>query len=302
MQSIPNFFIVGAPKCGTTAMYEYLKQHPQIFLSPVKEPYYFGSDLDYLNLQRPTEDEYLALFSDVAIEKAIGEASITYLVSEQAAEEIKAFNPYAKIIIMLRNPVEMMYSMHSQALFTQVENEENFEKALSLEQFRKQGQHIPLKTTILSFILYRELARYASQVERYFRTFGREHVHVIIYDDFKQDVAATFQKTLQFLGVDDSFQPKNFDVINRNKQVRNKFLNKTLWQPSFALKMASKLIPSSLRSKLIAELKKLNTKYIPRPQLDPEIRNQLLQEFRPEIESLQELLKRDLSLWLSEEI
>ncbi|MFQ5570582.1 MAG: sulfotransferase, partial [Rhodothermales bacterium] len=110
----PDFFIVGAPKCGTTAMFRYLQEHPEIYL-PKKEFHHFGSDLRPPNYQGRNRDRavYLSLFAGVTTEKRIGEASVWYLYSKKAAREIKAFAPEADVIIMLRNPVEMMYSLYS---------------------------------------------------------------------------------------------------------------------------------------------------------------------------------------------
>lgn len=293
----PNFFIVGAPKCGTTAMYQYLESHPEIYLSPVKEPYFFGSDLKYINLKRPTKDEYLALFEDATDEKIIGEASITYLVSTEAAQEIKSFNPEARVLIMLRNPVDMIYSMHSQALFVQVEDVEDLEKALSLEDFRKKGQRIPEKTTILSFILYRELASYSEQVERYFQVFGRDRVQVIIYDDFKQDTAGAYRKTLQFLGVNDEFRPERFDKVNVNKRRRNEWVTEIL-KNDWVIKAVRLLIPSrDLRQSVARKATFITIKETPRPAMPKELRVQLQADFLPEIERLSTLLNRDLTYW-----
>jgi len=293
----PNFFIVGAPKSATTAMYEYLSQHPEIFMSPVKEPYYFGHDLVYLNIQRPTEDEYLSLFSGATDEKALGEASITYLVSERAAQEIKEFNPRAQIIIMLRNPIDMMYSMHSQALFTQVEDVKDFAKALSLEAKRKQGQSIPPKTTILSFILYRELATYSEQVKRYFEVFGRDRVRVIIYDDFKRDVSLAYQETLRFLGVDDQFQPESYDAVNINKSRRNEWAITALKHPQVVNAVRFMLPSRNLRQQIASKFQFISIKEAPRPPLSSELRAQLRSEFLAEVNQLSSLLDCDLTHW-----
>src|SRR5882672_1680365 len=111
----PDCFIVGAPRCGTTAMYTYLGQHPEIFMSARKEPHFFGTDLSSPALVRD-EQQYLSLFAKAQNEKRAGEASVFYLYSQRAAREIHAFCPSARIIIMLRNPVEMMYSLHSRHL------------------------------------------------------------------------------------------------------------------------------------------------------------------------------------------
>ncbi|MFQ5518600.1 MAG: sulfotransferase, partial [Mariprofundus sp.] len=137
----PDFFIVGAPKCGTTAMYTYLQAHPDIFMSEVKEPYYFCSDLGFHRFRN--EQEYLKLFSVASPQQRIGEASTWYLYSSQAAAAIHAFNTDARIIVMLRNPVDMMYSLYSHFLYIGSEETDSFEAALAAEEERKHGNCIP---------------------------------------------------------------------------------------------------------------------------------------------------------------
>jgi len=146
----PDFFIVGAPKCGTTAMSDYLRQHPEIYMPQRKEPHFFGSDLDapYPYFIRDKE-QYFSLFAEAKDEKRVGEASVWYLYSKRAAFEIKEFCPTASIIIMLRNPVDMIYSLHSQRLFTGNEDIPDFEEALEAEEDRKRGLRIPSRTYLV---------------------------------------------------------------------------------------------------------------------------------------------------------
>ena len=122
----PDFFIAGAPKCGTTAMHTYLQTHPEVFVSKVKEPSFFATDLHNSNPLVCNIEEYLSLFAEVRDEKRVGEASTGYFYSQNAAKELKEFNPSASIIIMLRNPVDMMYSLHGQLLYQGNEDLVNF--------------------------------------------------------------------------------------------------------------------------------------------------------------------------------
>jgi hypothetical protein len=210
----PNFFIVGAPKCATSALSEYLKQHPDVFMSEEKEPHYFCTDI-----KTPrgivNEEKYLALFADSGDAKRSGEASVLYLYSENAASEIKAFSPEAKIIIMLRNPVDMMYSWHSERLYVGHETIEDFEAALEAEEDRKKGLWNPPCDYSVKVFFYRDIARFSAQVKRYFDVFGRNNVHVIIFDDLKKDIAKVYRNTLEFLEIDPTFQPE-FPVVNPN--------------------------------------------------------------------------------------
>ena len=172
----PNFFIVGAPKCGTTSLHEYLQRHPDVFMPFYKEPHYFGSDLEGSRFRqfRGQPERYLKLFRDARGEQRIGESSPWYLSSRRAAEEIHAYEPQAKIIIMLRNPVDMMYSMWSQFRYSGNEQIETFEAALEAEPERRRGERIRRAAHCISGLYYRDMARFSEQVGRYFELFGRE--------------------------------------------------------------------------------------------------------------------------------
>jgi hypothetical protein len=278
----PNLFIVGAPRCGTTAMYQFLGQHPECYMSPKKEPYFFGSDLEWRK-RRIDRERYLALFSGAQDQKILGECSVLYLYSRLAASEIKAFSPDAYIIIMLRDPVEMIYSWHSLLLFAGDEDIEDFGAALDAEADRKRGLRIP-RTPMTDNLFYREIGKYYEQVKRYLDTFGGERVHVVIYDDFQRDNAEAFVKTAQFLEIDDDFKP-DFRVVNHNHRRLSRGLAGLMryrslgWKP---LKIA---------------INRMNTKYEARPPMDPELRKQLQAEFAPDVERLSELLGRDLTHW-----
>lgn len=292
----PDFFIVGAPKCGTTAMQDYLSQHPEIFM-PKKELHFFGSDIRF-NYRRHSEKEYLSYFKDAKDEKRVGEASVWYLYSKRAAYEIKEFNPSAQIIIMLRNPVEVLYSLHSQFLYSGNEDIVDFKAALEAEEDRKRGLRIPKTVYWVNGLYYRETVRFSEQVRRYFDVFGRENVHVIIFDDFEADVAKVYKETLCFLGVSEDFQLA-FRIINPNKRIRSKFLRDYLLinPPQIAQSFAKVVMPQRLRQGLIKALKWYNTRYEPRPPIDTELRKCLQAEFAPEVERLSELSERDLTHW-----
>lgn len=293
----PNLFIVGAPKSGTTAVYTYLRQHPDVYMCPLKEPYYFGQDLLYHRLERRTRAEYLALFADARGEAVIGEASVTYLLSVSAAGEIRAFCPEAKIVIILRNPVEMVYALHSQLLFTQVENLARFEDALGAEEERKSLERIPEKCTIVNFLFYREFANYSAQVERYLSAFGPDQVKIIIFDDFKADTARTYRDLLHFLGVDSGIEPQTYAVINRNK-VRRAGWFRAASQHPLIRGAGRKLIPSRTQRQRIGDkLSWITVQHESRPPLDEEIRRDLQRSFLPEVERLSALLRRDLTYW-----
>lgn len=297
----PNFFIVGAPKCGTTAMADFLGLHPEIYMAWQKEACFFGSDL-HRKLQIDKEtlfDLYLALFNNAADEKVIGEASVMYLISKKSAEEIKAFAPNAKILIMLRNPVDMQYSHHSQLLYNLDEDISDFKAALEAEPARMHGERIPVDTSMTDFLYYRNMATYYPQVQRYFDAFGKENVHVIIFDDFKANNAAVYKRTLQFLNVRDDFLP-DFSIINPNKVNKSNTFHRFVKYPPSIVKKIKHLIPWKLRVKTRYKLYQLNQKKGARPSLDEKLRKELIKDFIPDIDKLSALLERDLSFWYTD--
>jgi len=292
----PDFFIVGAPKCGTTALNAYLTQHPEIFLPKKKELHYFGADLVF-SRPKMTEPMYMAHFSEANGEKRVGEAAVWYLYSKQAATEIKEFNSATRIIVMLRNPVEMMYALHAQRLFNDNEDIFDFAEALAAEEERKQGWRLYKNAANIMGFFYRDAATYTPQIQRYLQVFGEDSVHVIIFDDFTNNTPQVYRDTCEFLRVDPHFLPE-FSIINANKSVRSKTLRGFLRYPSpRTLAVLRTLIPTQPRHKLKDGLKRFNRKYEPRRPMDPELRRHLKAEFLPEVERLSALLRRDLTHW-----
>jgi len=276
-------------------MYEYLRQHPQVFMPEHKEPQYFGADLTHLH-DRLSEAEYLHLFAAARPGQRIGEATTWYLYSSHAAEEIAAFDPDARIIIMLRNPVDVMYSLHREALFYGVETIEDFADALEAEDDRRAGR-LKSPTRWREVLYYREAVRFSAQVGRYLERFGADRVKVIIYDDFVADTAAVYADLLRFLDVDDTVRP-NFVRVNASKVPRNRGLQSLVVHPPGPLARAIPLLRRyALAHRLRAFLVALNTRERPRPSMEPAMRRRLMDELRPEIENLASLLRRDLGAW-----
>ena len=293
----PDFFIVGAPKSGTTALYQYLRQHPQVFMSDPKEPNYFGADLERRRTPRIGLQEYLRYFAGAGDAMRVGEASVRYLHSRSAAREIAEFAPDGKVIIMLRDPVEMMYSMHGELVFIGAEDIIDFADALDAEDDRRQGRRIPAGANKPAALLYRDSAHFAEQVERYFDALGRDRVLVIIYDDFRDDTLGSYQRVLEFLGVDPSFVPR-MAVVNPSKQPRSRLLTRLIASPpGWVRGVAGAVLPARQRKRLFRRALALNSRTAPRSPMDPELRARLKAEFAPEVRRLGELIGRDLSAW-----
>ena len=298
----PDFFIVGAPKCGTTAMDQYLAAHPDIYMAK-KEMHVFGSDLRFgPQFYRRDREAYGAEFAARNGESRGGEASVWYLFSKHAAAEIHAFNPEARVIIMLREPAEMLYSLYYQFRFDGNEHLPTFEEALAAEDERRAGRRVTRQTYLAQGLVYRDTARYADQVRRYFDVFGRERVHVIIYDDLVSDVRDVYRRTLEFLNVDPAGVETDFGVINGNKSVKHSALRRVLNDPllrSTAVALARRLPPPVFAAlhDLERRLWQFNSRPEKRAPLAPEVRAQLRREFAHEVERLSNLIGRDLSHW-----
>lgn len=292
----PTFFIAGAPKCGTTALYTWLSTHPKVCMSQPKEPQFFAGDI--LGHQRniTTLEDYLRCFEKGGPAKEVGEASTCYLASPSAARQIKTFNPEAKIIVMLRNPVEMMYSLHSERVFSNMENICDFASAVdsagerTWAEGRFRGQRVIRPS-------YREMVRFTEQLRRFINVFGRDRVHVIFYDDLLASAAIVYKTTLDFLGLEPD-QRESFEVVNENKRARSLSLLGVVRHPGKTVRHVGRfLLPRPTRAVISEWVNRLTTVQEPRPALSTELRRRLVGEFEGEIEALGTLLGRDLSLW-----
>lgn len=220
----PNLFIVGAPKCGTTFLYHYLKKHPDIYFPDFKEPHFFGSDLNRRNgAYNLSLSEYKNLFK--TDKKVVGEASTLYLFSKKASEELYNFNPQSKIIIMLRDLVDLVHSLHSQFVFSGDEVIENFNEALQLEESRLIGNKIPDQTTVVNKLFYTSnILSLPDNIQSYIDFFGKENIKFIHLNDIKNNPRKVYSETLDFLNVDTNFMISDFKIINKNKTYKSKII------------------------------------------------------------------------------
>lgn len=292
----PNLFIVGAPKCGTTALYYYLRNHPEVFMSRVKEPQFFAADIFAHQRNVLTQSEYLDCFARANGAKKIGEASTGYLGSRVAARDIKAFSPSAQVIIMLRNPVDVMYAQHSERVFSNMEHIRDFPAAVDSTEERR-WRSGAFKGERVARLGYRELARFSPATKRYFDIFGRENVHVVIYDDLRRDAGAAYREVLRFLKVDLNHEPQ-CSIINANRRARSLAVQRFLEHPPKLLwRISEALLSKHLRSSIGRSMRWLNVVYAPRPPMNEKLRQRLQAECRFDIEQLSCLLDRDLSHW-----
>ncbi len=286
----PNFFIVGAPRCGTTSMIRYLGQHPDVFI-PNKELHFFDNDVHYD--KKLTEKEYLDYFSKAKDEKRVGEKSPSYLRSKRAASEIRRFCPRAKIIIQVRNPVDMLYSWHGHVYRSGYEDIVDFEEALAAEEDRKRGSRIPKHARIPEHLFYSEIPLYTEQIKRYVETFGWNQIHVIVFDDLVSNPLKVYRDVLRFLEVDDQFVP-NFKVYNSNRLLKSMIV-RNLMRNSWVQGAAKVLLPRVTYYSIGHTILHWNTKV--RSPMDKKVRKRLQKQFAPEVKRLSKLLGRDLTHW-----
>lgn len=291
----PNFFIVGAPKSGTTALYHFLRQHPDIHMPAAKEPHFFGRAAEPETPGR-TLEEYLGLFDGWSGEQEVGEASVYYLFSKHAARHISAFDQHARIIIMLRNPVTMIPSLHQQRVYSDNERLTDLDAALDAEGPRRRGEmRIPRKTRNPHALFYSEIGRYSAQVRRYLEVFPREQVHIIWFDDFVADARGAYRDTLSFLGVDPGFEPA-FERVNDSLSVRRFWVRRWLERPLDKGRLRG-LVP--LRGRLHARIKDWNTEPGKSAVVTTAQQQRLRAQFADDIHALSDMLGRDLSRWLA---
>jgi len=309
-ERIPDFFIVGHAKCGTTALYEMLRPHPQIYMPDLKEPAYFATDLR-TRFQRAsagalpeTLADYLALFADAAPGQHAGEASSLYLWSHDAARGIAAARPDARIIAILREPASFLRSLHLQLLQNHIESQQSLRKAIALEPARRQGKRIPRRSVRPQALFYSERVQYVEQVRRYHAAFPREQMLILVYEEFRRGNEATVRKVQQFLGVDDTL-PIAVRDANPTVRVRSQQLDDLVHAVSVgrgpistAVKASVKaLAPRALRTRALEATRRRVVLAAPPPP-DEELMGELRSRFKGEVVALSEYLDRDLvKLW-----
>jgi hypothetical protein len=234
-----NFFIVGAPKCGTTAWFEYLRSHPDIYFPDLKEPCFFALDFPSLRQVR-SEEEYSRLFSEKGAAKIVGEASAVYLFSETAANQIRDYNRTARILILLRDQEEYLPSVHNQHLWEFWDDIQDFESAWQLSGHRSQGT-VSAACTEPRMLDYRAMGRFCEQVERYLDAFPPEQILVVRYRDWVADPRAAYRKILDFLELQDDGRIA-FPRVHQGMSYRSRTLVRFMTFPPKSLRKLSRLL------------------------------------------------------------
>lgn len=288
---MPNFLIIGAQKAGTTSLYHYLKQHPQVYMSPVKEPHFYTYEGEKLNTHGPGRnlsipitnlEVYQAMFQEVSDETAIGEASPSYIYSPKAPERIRHYIPNTKLIAILRHPAERAYSNFLHSIRYNCEPLNDFAQALQEEEVRIRDNW--------GFLWhYKQKGFYYVQLKRYFDLFDQEQIRVYLYEDLNTNPNRVLRDIFQFLSVDENFAPD----ISTKHNVSGIPKNRTLQAIGMSLNPILKsFLPVGLHRSI------RNRILIKPPELPLEIRRQLIEVYREDILKLQALIQQDLSIWL----
>lgn len=305
MRKLPNFLIIGAAKSGTTSLYHYLNEHPQIYMSNIQEPKFFSFiNQDRLDLQgigdkaanthivRHLED-YYPLFFGHSTEIAIGESSPCYLYYEHTAQNIHQILPDAKIIIILRNPAERAYSNFLHLVSSGRERLYDFGQALDAENDRIQNGWE-------YFWHYKNQGFYYQKLQPYLTRFDRNNIKIVLYEDYEIQNNVVLAEIFAFLGVDQTFVSNLDNRYNVTHFPVSKLLNQFLSQ-SFPMKsIVKKLIPTPLRHFALNQIHSLNSTQ-KKPPFKTDLRKKLIDEYSEDILNLQDLLQRDLSSWLTTE-
>lgn len=300
----PDFFVVGAPKAGTTALCHYLSEHEMIFLSDPKELYFWARDLpgQVRHGGCGTLDSYLAKFEDAGpLHRICGEGSTHYLTSEVAIRDIMSFNSAAKIIAMLRNPIELVHAYHGELVFNFMETELDFETAWHSMDRRVAAGDLPGRCPSTHNIDYKRFALFEPQLRRLWDLVPEDQRLLLVFDDLKSDARNLYQTTLEFLGVPDDNR-QHFEVVYASREHRFEGFMRFIRLPpaqvqrpvAWAHQTWKNIVPSALRSKVRGTLQEPRR----RPDLSPSFRAELADYFREDVLRTSEMIGRDLTHWL----
>jgi hypothetical protein len=288
----PDFFIVGAAKCGTTALFHYLAAHPAVFMPERKEPNYFCTDLPRYG-HVATLTEYEALFSSAQPHALTGEASVMYLYSKVAIGQVMAHNANAKIIVMLRNPIEAARSMHALQWRYELEDVGDFEQAWRLQKPRLEGQHLPPRWPYPEHLQYGALYCYAPQVRRLLAQVPRTQCLFLLFEEFFADPSRQFARALEFLGLPPDPARTAFPVVNQAIGARSARLDRLLRHPPPAL-VALRRAAHAVAFHPVRALRRLNRVAGRKPPLRESFRPELEEYFAVDVAELEQLLGRRL--------
>ena len=289
----PNLFILGAPKCGTTSLATWLGSHPQIYMSPTKEPHFFNTDDNHT--VTPTLELYEQLFSSAtSSHKTIGDASVWYLFSDCAVPNIERYSPNARYVVCLRNPVEMAHSLHGQQIVNGNEHILEFEDAWRLNENRSKGQSVTHWCREPRHLDYGKTCSLGEQLERLLSRVDRDRISPWLLDDVRENPRREYQNVLRFLELEDDRRTE-FPIHNTGKERRSRYFRKMI----LAAGRFKRHLGIYSGWGVLNSIDKMNLRNRPRAPLSPAMRRELQDYFHSDVEKLSRILNRDLSHWLA---
>jgi hypothetical protein len=296
--TLPNFIVIGPPKTGTTSLNSYLKQHPQIFMCPIKEPGFFMLEGERLSTGQYRSAysiaqlaDYEKLFDGVENQMAIGEASTRYFYSQKAANRIKHYIPGARLITILRDPVERAYSEYLMLRLNRQQKLPDFEQAVDQEL---QGEAARATDPAGSYI---QGSFYYDRLQTYLTHFPITQVRIIFYEDYLANPQKIMAEIFQFLGVAEHTHIDTSDVHNKSGIPRSENIGRMFSSPGLLKQILKPFIPKTVWKKARLQIRNYN---LQRPAMNPETRSKLIDLYREDILLLQDFLDRDLSSWLDQ--
>jgi hypothetical protein len=306
-ERFPDFFLIGAPRCGTTALSRYIASNPRVCFSIRKEPHYFTRiEPDVPIDPRALERDYLSKFFphyDPDQHDAIGEGSVSYLYIPSAIDHILRINPDARFIVNVRDPISMIPSYHLRMTYLLEEDVEDLETAWELGALRAHGARLPKRATDPRLLLYHEVGRHAKWLRELFEKVGRDHCHVVVFDDWREKPKRIYREVLDFIGVPDDGR-KKFKKRLPSQRYKNRLLHRLAFRPPGLERLADSGKLDRLGRPMKNRLKRLRNRLVEKnsdrqelPTLSVGMRAKLHDEFARDIDELGELLNRDLSHW-----
>ena len=292
---LPNFLCIGAPKSGTTSLYDVLKQHKDVFLPSFKEPHFF----DFNESWNKGVAWYQSSYYDKANHQYVGDFTPTYLSSELAPGRIQeALGSQVKFVVILRNPIDRAYSHYLHSLRDQHENL-SFSDALEQEEQRLHNYRNENDYNSMIRFAYQEQGMYSKQLTHYFKFFDRKQFYIVTFDDFVSKQEKVIKEICNFLGLKDQEGMQYVLQSNKSSEPRSIALKNIIKKPSTIKKIAKWLVPSfAIRQKLRNYVQSLNNKSIDKkPISDIDRRNYYKRYFKQEIQSLENLLSINLTHW-----
>jgi len=307
-RGFPDFFIIGAPRCGTTSLSRYLGRHPRICFSRPKETHYFAQQISLPSVEDLQRDYIDRFFGHRAAENTLaGEGSVSYIHLPEAIGHILHFNPGAKFIVMVRNPLTMLPSYHQRMLFLLQEDEMDLDRAWALQTPRARGENLPETCVDPRMLDYTNVLSLGAQVQRMFDMAGRERVHVIVFDDFVGDTLGEYRALLDFLQLEYDGQTefeRRFDSqMYRYRWLQLLFLKTATRGGKFVDTLERRRRKyredGTARPNLVKRLTRFNKVPVKPAPLSPQMADILREVLRDDVQLLGQLLNRDLGYWLT---